>query len=204
MKGVKRLVSFTILVVVCLSIVGCSNIQETVSIDSNETQKENRPILAETKSNNSSYDDNLKLANEEIIFSFKTEKNGKVLSVCISQEPDYIVYRFGSKDNVELEYPSNKTDSWNCFTYDYYLRGGGAANEGVDLNYLSFERENYIYRVYDEYYAASDSNSVGVKVIDKITNKEIDISGISKEKIGTLVTLRESKIKHGSDNFTGF
>jgi hypothetical protein len=74
------------------------------------------------------------------LFSFKLASSPKTLSVCVSKtQPDYIVYRFGTKDKIKLEFPENKADSWSKFTYSYYLRGGGAENEGMDLNYLSFE-----------------------------------------------------------------
>lgn len=204
MKGIRRLVSFVVFAIVCFNIAGCNNIQESTSPEINNTQDTNETIVSEEQLINPLYDDNLRLENEDIIFSFKTEKNNKILAICTSKEPDYIVYRFGTKDKVELEYPLDKTDSWNSFVYDYYLRGGGAANEGVDLNYLSFEKDNYIYRVYDEYNAVTDSNSVGINVIDKTTNKGINICGMSKDRVGTLVTLRESKVSHGSDSFTGF
>lgn len=186
-----------IFVILCFCLTGCGN-QEQANVqvqEQNSNKLENDKYL---------YDDNLCLDNEEVVFSFKTVEGNKALSICISEEPSYITYRFGTKENVEFEYPLDKNDSWNSFTYDFYLRGGGAENEGLDLNYLSFENDNFIYRVYDEYDATQNAFFVGVIVINKSTNKETDIKGISKERIGTLATLRDSNVIRGSEDFTGF
>jgi hypothetical protein len=38
---------------------------------------------------------------------------------------EYIQYRFGSKDRVEMEFPLNRNkDSWKQFKYNSYHRGG--------------------------------------------------------------------------------
>ena len=143
------------------------------------------------------YNDNLFSSDEEVLFSFKIKDTNKVLSVCISkEEPTYIVYRFGTKDNIELEFPQDKKDSWNKFTYSYYLRGGGKQNIGLDLNHLSFQNGNYTYEVYEEYSAEQEMTSVGVKVTEKSTKKEFDIIGIDSSRIGSLIGLRSNnKIK---------
>jgi len=133
--------------------------------------------------------------NEKVILSFNIDESGKILSLCVSDEQDYIVYRFGTTENIELEYPSDKKDSWNKFTYSYYLRGGGKENDGLDLNYLQFEIGNYLYEVYEEYSASDDTTHVGVKIIDETSNNEIDITGDYKSKIGSLIYLRETQVE---------
>ena len=143
------------------------------------------------------YDNYLCRNNEKVILSFNIDESRKILSVCVSDEQDYIVYRFGTSENIELEYPSDKKDSWNKFIYSYYLRGGGKENEGLDLNYLQFEIGNYLYEVYEEYSANDDRIHVGVKIIDKTNNNEIDITGDYKNKIGSLINLRETQVKRG-------
>lgn len=103
------------------------------------------------------------------------------------------MYRFGTKEKVELEFPKNNDDSWSKFTYSYYLRGGGAGNEGMDLNYLTFENGGYEYQVYQEYTAKDNVTNVGVKIKNKSTNKETDIKGLSTSIKGSLISLRENK-----------
>lgn len=137
---------------------------------------------------------NLCKKNEKVLFSFKIAKSNNILSICISKNnPQYIVYRYGTKNKIQLEYPKNKDNSWKKFTYSYYLRGGGPANEGVDLNYLIFENEGYQYQVYQEYAADTDKTKVGVRVTNLKTHKETNIKGESKSFKGSLINLRDNK-----------
>ncbi len=130
---------------------------------------------------------------EEEYFGITTARNGKLLSLCVSANPSYIVYRFGRQGKVELEYPSNMEDSWNSFAYSYYLRGGGADNEPLDINYLSFTIGKYTYEVYDEYSGESAENLIGIHVTDSNNETVAEIEGL--DQIGSLVKLRGSKIK---------
>lgn len=140
------------------------------------------------------YNDDLCTENEVLLFSFKLGDVPKTLSVCVSKtQPDYIIYRFGTRDKIEFEFPVNKTDSWSKFTYSYYLRGGGAENAGMDMNYLMFENDEYEYKVYEEFIAEDNVTNVGVKITDKSTKKEMDIKGLSNSIQGSLVSLRENK-----------
>ncbi len=84
----------------------------------------------------------------------------------------YIVYRFGTANKVEFEFPEKTKDSWSKFKYSFWLRGGGAANEGIDLNYVYFGNKEYTYVVYDTYHAVGDIQRVGVKVINRSTKKK--------------------------------
>ncbi len=211
----KRLrLSFLVVVIgiVISSFIGCNNTQkienspstsdtvkpkqtEAVNQITNASSKTASPS-ADTKTN-IEYRENLCTDNEDVLFSFKLANSPKTLSVCVSKtQPDYIVYRFGSKDKIELEFPENKADSWSKFTYSYYLRGGGTGNEGMDLNYLTFENGGYEYQVYQEYTAKDNVTNVGVKITNKSTNKETDIKGLSNSVEGSLINLRENeKIK---------
>ena len=47
---------------------------------------------------------NLILENEIAIFSFKTKK-GKIVSLSKDKDEEYIVYRYGTEQNIELEFP---------------------------------------------------------------------------------------------------
>ncbi|MBO8173346.1 MAG: hypothetical protein H0Z33_15865 [Bacillaceae bacterium] len=141
------------------------------------------------------YRENLCVDHEKVLLSFKLADTPKTLSVCISKtQPDYIVYRFGTKDKIELEFPENKVDSWSKFTYSYYLRGGGQGNEGMDLNYLTFENGRYEYQIYEEYIARDNMTYAGIKITDKqATNKVTEIKGLSHSVEGSLIILRDNK-----------
>jgi hypothetical protein len=139
--------------------------------------------------------DSLCYKNEEQYFGFTVAGNNKLLSICVSNNPSYLVYRYGQQDHIELEYPNNKEDSWNSFNYSYYLRGGGTANSGLDLNYLSFNNGDFKYELFEEYNADNAETHIGIHVADKNTNKVTTIEGIEKMKIGSLVNFRGSKVK---------
>ncbi|SFR65222.1 PdaC/SigV domain-containing protein [Anaeromicropila populeti] len=141
---------------------------------------------------NNRYNDRLCLNSENFILSFRTKQSGKTLSICTSKDNDYIVYRFGTKDQIDLEYPEDKEDSWNQFKYDYYHRGGGVENSGYDEDSLTFENGGYEYRVYEQYDAVEEETTLGVVVTDLSTGKETDIAGDLDTKIGYWYDLRES------------
>jgi hypothetical protein len=132
--------------------------------------------------------------NEKVLFGFKAEKSGKIVTVAIhTANPDYIVYRFGLKDKIELEFPLHKENSWEEFTYSYYFRGGGAGNLGMDLNYLTFVNGNYTYTIYSEYYSEDETTKVGVKMKDNLSNKEFNINGDPQSIVGSLIDLRDDE-----------
>jgi hypothetical protein len=102
----------------------------------------------------------------------------------------------GTKDKIEFEYPVSKEKSWDNFTYEYYFRGGGEANSGLDLNYLVFKNEGYEYRVYQEYSSEEKATIIGVKVTELSTGKETDIKGESNSLIGNLYYIKYTYEKY--------
>lgn len=64
------------------------------------------------------------LNNEELIYSFETNK-GKKMSLVKDKKNQYIQYRYGTKSKVEMEFPAERTKaSWRQFHYNSYMRGG--------------------------------------------------------------------------------
>lgn len=141
------------------------------------------------------------VSKEETIIEFKTT-NGKKLRVSIGENQRYLVYRYGSQDTVELEYPSDLENSWSKFQFSWYLRGGGKMNEGMDLNYLYFDVENYRYVVYQEYRAVENILESGIKVINLQTDKVYKIKADPKSVDGGLFKLRDiEQIEIGDELF---
>jgi len=133
------------------------------------------------------------LNNETVVFSFNTQ-NGKHVTLARDKSNSYIVYRYGTPDSVELEFPEKSKESWKKFKYAWYLRGGGAANAGMDLNYFYFTTNGYRYYIYDVYYAEEKKYGIGVGVTDLKTNKTITIRGVKKTQKGTLINLRDNNL----------
>jgi hypothetical protein len=118
----------------------------------------------------------------------------KTVSICTSKVDDYIVYRYGSIGAIELEFPNDKVNSWNMFTFSSYLRGGGKDNDGLDLNYLSFDNKGFHYTIFDEYSSQDNQYETGVTVTDLTTNVETDLRGLASTRQGSLQLLRDSKV----------
>ena len=101
-----------------------------------------------------------------------------------------------------MVYPENLENSWEAFTYSYYLRGGGADNEGLDLNYIQFPWKGGICVLYDNYSAVDDQNYVGIKLINPETGTTKDLSSIQSEVVGNLMWFRNNeKIKTSDETF---
>jgi len=126
---------------------------------------------------------------ETEIFRFKTS-GGKTAVICTGDSDSYIVYRFGTNGKVELVYPAAMNiDSWQLFTYSYYFRGGGKENAGLDLNYLSFENNGYLYKLYQEYSAEDNSETAGI-LVTGANGVETDFKAVKNSVKGSLVDLR--------------
>ena len=106
----------------------------------------------------------------------------------------YLIYRFGTKNKIDFQYPDTVKTSWKLFKYSFWVRGGGVENEGIDLNYLSFTNNGFKYILYNTYFAVRDKISIGIKVINLKTNEATDIKGNIKTQYGTLAGFRESTL----------
>jgi hypothetical protein len=138
---------------------------------------------------------------EVTLYSFTTSK-GKQVLLAKEKADKYIVYRFGSAGNVELEFPADKSDSWQAFQYSYYLRGGGPANAGMELNYVYFSRSGFRYIIYDNYFSESDEYHTGIRVINLETEKTVNIKGVYNTRQGNMASLRDNeRISPGEELF---
>lgn len=133
------------------------------------------------------------LENEELIFSFNT-KNGKKLVLAKDKENEYIVYRFGTKEKIELEYPEKNIESWSKFTYGHYLRGGGKQNAGMELESIFFQINNFSYTIYKNYHSEDNSFETGIKIRNLSDDKIIDITGKYKTIKGSFYKLRDEEL----------
>jgi hypothetical protein len=138
------------------------------------------------------------LSNEAVIFSFHTT-SGKRVFLIKDKEEKYISYRFGTNNKIELEFPADKKGSWTRFKYSYYLRGGGKANKGLDLNYVYFTNNGFKYILYQNYNAVENKTDVGLRIMDIKTNKTFNIPGKYSTKQGTLVDFRDNGLLSEGD-----
>ena len=129
---------------------------------------------------------------ETEIFRFKTN-GGKTAVICKEENESYLVYRFGTNSNIELQYPAELNESsWQLFTYSYYFRGGGKENAGLDLNYLTFTNNGYTYKLYQEYSSEDNSEIAGV-IVTSMDINDTDIKAVKNSVKGSLVDLRNTE-----------
>ena len=131
------------------------------------------------------------LPNEEIIFSFET-KNGKKMTLIKDKENKYIQYRFGTKKQVEMEFPKERTKkSWSYFQYNSYWRGGGKENSGEEIDNLLFKNNGYEYLIYRTYFAENEKYSAGI-IVTNVKGKYSRIIGNYKTVIGCICNLEDT------------
>lgn len=138
---------------------------------------------------------------EHLILFFKTN-DGKYVSLCTEKNNAYLIFRYGTKHNIDLEFPAKEPMSWQQFNYSYYLRGGGVTNEGLDLNYVYFELDSVQYVLYNNFSATANSQSTGIKIINLQTGGITDMPAKPKSIKGNLFQLRDNAlIPHGETIF---
>ena len=90
-----------------------------------------------------------------------------------------VVYRFGTPDHVELAFPSDSGGPGERFSFSYYSRPGGAANEGMETGDLGFSSGGFEFHVYFDYSAVADHASYGVRVRNLRTRQETAVHGVA-------------------------
>lgn len=108
---------------------------------------------------------------EDIIFSCRTDRVGKLVSLCASpgltNQAGTLYYRFGAPSNVELEYPKPPHGAAEKFRYAHYSRFQTERYEAT------FSLGNYSYAVFD-YYEEEEKIRYfrGVRVVNTHTQLE--------------------------------
>lgn len=143
------------------------------------------------------------LANEEVIYSFATG-NLKKMVLVKDKNNEYIQYRFGTKNKVEMEFSTERSkESWKMFHYIFYMRGGGKANSAQEIANLGFTNNDFHYVIYSTYFSEKDEIATGILVTDMKNNKTTRIKGIVSSRIGSLFSL-DSEMPLEFDEDAGF
>jgi hypothetical protein len=133
--------------------------------------------------------ENLCEKNETVIFSFAT-KAKKIMSLCKEKDAKYLAYKFGKKDNVELQFPKNlDASSWANFEFSGVDRPGGKANAGFGQYSLTFKVGATEYEVFQVWDAEDDTYGIGINVSNG--GKTVQINGVKKTQEGSLVLLND-------------
>ena len=129
---------------------------------------------------------------EEVIFGFSLKKSNKIVLICNQKDDKYLVYRFGTKDKVELQYPGVlNMASWKAFRYSGYSRGGGPGNLAMEMHSLTFKNNLVLYEIKDDSEAEHNENSASIIV--NINGRKIALLGKALSKNGSLGLLRDKE-----------
>lgn len=175
------------------------NGQNETNSEINDIDPENINIQKDEQEDNAEKEKMVMLSSdEEVVFSFKTTK-GKTMNIVLQNEEKYLAYRFGTEKEVELQFPEELQNTFEQFTYSYYMRGGGAMNVGIDLNYISFKGETHQFIIYEEHSSGDPDNpkeslDVGIRIVNLKNNKESKVEGISSTVKGSLIDFRFSNL----------
>ena len=116
------------------------------------------------------------------------------MSLCKDKTGNYLVYRFGTKDKIELEYPQKPAKtSWTAFKLYGTKRWGGKANAGFGDYSISFTNNNVTYKMFQTWEDETNKSDIGVTI--KTDKKEIVLKGDIKSKEGSLLLLDDQKDK---------
>jgi hypothetical protein len=126
---------------------------------------------------------------EKTIISF-VNQSGRTVTVSAAADDSYIVYRYGRPRNIEFEFPKKRENSWKQFTYSAFLRGGGTGNENMDMNYLVFNNDGFVYTVYQEHSASENKTTYGIRIEIMKTKRIVDMAGDPKTVVGSLADLK--------------
>ena len=125
---------------------------------------------------------------EDVLYTFPLKSGNKTVMVCAQKDDGYIVYRFGTKQKVELQYPAvlNKA-SWTAFRYSGYSRSG-PNNAAMEAHALSFKNNNVDYVIYDNWDAEDDQRRPLITI--DVNGKKAEFKGGARSARGSLGKLR--------------
>ncbi len=132
-------------------------------------------------------------SNEVNVYSFQL-KSGKDISLSRDTLENKLTYRCIKKGTVELEIVDDLNDTIAVFTYVYYFRGGGKANDGMDLNSIQFDNGGYHYDIYNNYSATEESLDFGIAVMNITSLKLTDLKGKTDSIEGSIIDFRFDRI----------
>jgi hypothetical protein len=154
------------------------------------------PALTPSDTAPESLDGKLCAAGETLLFGFDVPARHTVAALCITPTQT-LVYRYGTPRTLQMRFPARGEDWEDRFGTTVYHRGLGAANEALDLLHLNFVNAGYCYQVYEEWSAASQTTTAGIRIWPPNSRQVTDLSGSNQR--GTLADLH---LEHIRDDYS--
>ncbi|MDR6941634.1 hypothetical protein [Mucilaginibacter pocheonensis] len=126
--------------------------------------------------------------NEKVLLQFNTQA-GKRLVLAIDSNNKYLVYRYGSQNHVELQYPRDLDNSFSLFKYAYKSKNAGVINSNFGYSQLHFSNIEFTYNIYNQYDRMGSITRIGLIVTNNKTHKKTLIQGNLKSLKGQLSDL---------------
>jgi hypothetical protein len=126
---------------------------------------------------------------EEVIFGFSLKNSNKTVLICCQKGDKYIVYRYGTKEKVGLQYPAilNAT-SWKAFRYSGYSRKG-VGNSPMEMHSLTFTNNHIIYKIFEDWDGDHHDSDAGILI--QVNGKKTKLEGKASSKNGSLDLLQD-------------
>lgn len=136
---------------------------------------------------------------ESLLFGFAASGKDKYMSLCEGRGEEYLTYRFGTPDNVELQYPEILDESsWGKFDFYGYSRGGGIENDAMGDYSISFTNQGIEYTISQNWRLLNNEYFLGILI--NTGEKRIVLRGEQDSQSGSLVLLEgKEKLKSEQD-----
>jgi predicted RNA-binding protein len=131
-------------------------------------------------------------AHEEIIYSFVTSEN-KIVVIAYEKQQNYVVFRYGTNEKVEVEIRESKTTAEKKFKYSFFKRGTPKHTNYLDLNYLNVNVGATQYVIFEDYIALGVEPEIGIIITDANIGDRKEIKGDITTKKGTLNFFKENE-----------
>lgn len=132
------------------------------------------------------------MKHEETIFSFVTSEN-KTVVIAYEKQQNYVVFRYGTNEKIEVEVRESKTNAEKKFKYSFFKRGTSKHTNYLDLNYLNVNVGSMQYVVYEDYISLGNEPEIGIIITDANIGERVEIKGDFKTKNGSLNFFRENE-----------
>jgi hypothetical protein len=187
----KKAMLFFVIFISTALLFSCSNSHQDDETTTSESTKRDASSFSESTKRKASLNENLSGKNEDIVISFLINESPKrYATLCSDKEGDYIVFRLGTSKSIRTEVLGESLSVAPKFEYEYYFRGGGKDNMGLDLNHLYFEDADNHYDLFDEFDAVSEKRTVGITIHNLAEKTDETFYAIDSTIIGRMSTLR--------------
>lgn len=159
--------------------------QENKKCDTAECKKISESL---TQNSQPHHAESLCKEDESTVLGFKITNKKKYVSICEGEKDKYLVYRYGTPKEIELQYPEKLDDSsWSLFDFHGHSRSGRTENDAVGEHSISFNNHGVIYMISQGWPLAADDYSLNISI--DTGEKRITLQGDRKTQIGSLIRL---------------